>query len=100
MARVLKPNGLLICLEFPTYKDPQLPGPPWGLKGVHWNLLALGGTGIITGEVGDDGKEKGVDGSEAGNFWRVLYVKPERSYEVAKGTDMLSVYERKESIRL
>ncbi|KAL8655013.1 MAG: hypothetical protein Q9226_003206 [Calogaya cf. arnoldii] len=25
------PSGLLICLEFPTYKDPSLGGPPFGL---------------------------------------------------------------------
>lgn len=95
MARVLKPNGLLICLEFPMYKDPQLPGPPWGLKGVHWNVLSQGGDGVITGEVGDDGKEKAADGTDAGEFCRILYIKPARSYEVAKGTDMVSVYKRK-----
>lgn len=95
MARVLKPGGLLICLEFPMYKDPQAPGPPWGLKGVHWDVLSLGGSGVITGEVGDDGKEKAVTVPEQGDFRRVLYIKPARSYEVAKGTDMVSVYERK-----
>jgi hypothetical protein len=95
MARVTKPGGLLICLEFPLYKDPKLPGPPWGLKGVHWNLLAEGGDGIITEEVGDDGKERKLASSEIGDFRRVLYVKPARSYEVAKGTDMVSVYARK-----
>lgn len=77
------------------YKAPHLPGPPWGLKGVHWNVLALGGDGVIAGEVADDGIEKTANGPEAGDFRRVLYVKPARSYEVAKGTDMLSVYERK-----
>jgi hypothetical protein len=95
MARVTKSDGLLICLEFPLYKDPKLPGPPWGLKGVHWNLLAEGGDGIITDEVGEDGKERKTDSSETGDFRRVLYVKPARSYEVAKGTDMISVYARK-----
>lgn len=95
MARVTKSGGLLICLEFPLYKDPKLQGPPWGLKGVHWNLLAEGGDGVITGEVGEDGKERKVDSSEIGDFRRVLYVKPARSYEVAKGTDMVSVYARK-----
>ncbi|OKP00315.1 hypothetical protein PENSUB_7772 [Penicillium subrubescens] len=95
MARVTKPGGLLVCLEFPLYKDPKLPGPPWGLKGVHWNLLAEGGDGIITGEVGEGGKERKVASSEVGDFRRVLYVKPARSYEVAKGTDMVSVYVHK-----
>ncbi|CAL5869480.1 uncharacterized protein PFLUO_LOCUS3709 [Penicillium psychrofluorescens] len=97
MARILKRDGhgVLICLEFPLYKDPQLPGPPWGLKGVHWDLLALGGDGQVFGVVGEDGKEKCANGAEEGSFRRVLYTKPARSYEVARGTDMLSVYARK-----
>ncbi|KAJ5175312.1 uncharacterized protein N7482_001189 [Penicillium canariense] len=95
MARVLKSGGLLICLEFPLYKDPKLPGPPWGLKGVHWNLLAEGGKGMITGPVGADGKEQKTASSDLGDFNRVLYVTPARSYDVAKGTDMVSVYVRK-----
>lgn len=96
MASVLKPWGLLICLEFPLYKDPTLPGPPWGLKGVHWDLLSIGDSGIIAGSVGEDGKEVKADvGTERGEFHRVLYSKPVRSYEVAKGTDMISVYVRK-----
>lgn len=95
MARVLKPKtGLLICLEFPMYKDPKLPGPPWGLKGVHWNLLTEGREGLVTGEVGDDGIE-GETGPHNGDFRRLIYVRPARSYKVAKGTDMLSVWARK-----
>lgn len=95
MARILKPGGVLICLEFPLYKDPKLLGPPWGLKGVHWDLLSQGGYGVVLGEVGDEGKEKNVTGSGMGNFRRELYFKPARSYDIAKGTDMISVYSRK-----
>lgn len=95
MARVLKRDALLVCLEFPLYKDPQVPGPPWGLKGVHWNLLSLGGQGQVSGEVDEYGKEKGENVAAEGDFRRVFYVKPGRSYEVSKGTDMLSVYLRK-----
>ncbi|OJJ87926.1 uncharacterized protein ASPGLDRAFT_164579 [Aspergillus glaucus CBS 516.65] len=87
MADLLTPGGMLICLEFPLYKDPKLPGPPWGLKGVHWNLLAEGGDGIIEDEV--------HQGPQGGSFTRMMYIKPERSYESGKGTDMVSVYIRK-----
>ncbi|KAL4861403.1 hypothetical protein BDV12DRAFT_191106 [Aspergillus spectabilis] len=76
MAELLKPGGLLVCLEFPMYKDPALPGPPWGLNGVHWEILA-------GGESGD------------GMFTREVYLQPERTFEVGKGTDMISVYRRK-----
>ncbi|KAL3488602.1 S-adenosyl-L-methionine-dependent methyltransferase [Aspergillus germanicus] len=76
MEGLLKPGGLLVCLEFPMYKDTGLPGPPWGVNGVHWELLADGDSG-------------------AGSFTRKVYVRPKRTYEVGKGTDMISVYERK-----
>lgn len=58
------------------YKDPGLPGPPWGVNGVHWEILAGG----------DEG---------AGKFTRRVYMKPKRTYEVGKGSDMISVYEKK-----
>lgn len=73
------------------YKDPKLPGPPWGLKGVHWDLLAEGGSG----DVGARGEGEGGSSGEKGEFRRILYVKPARSYESGRGMDMLSVYERK-----
>lgn len=76
MAELLKPGGLLVCLEFPMYKDPGLPGPPWGVNGVHWEILAGGDEGV-------------------GKFTRRVYMQPERTYEVGKGSDMISVYERK-----
>lgn len=87
MADLLAPTGMLVCLEFPMYKDPTLPGPPWGLNGVHWNLLAEGGDGFVSGE--GDGASKG---QERRQFQRILYEKPTRSYENGKGADMLGVY--------
>ncbi|KAJ5300805.1 uncharacterized protein N7443_005807 [Penicillium atrosanguineum] len=95
MARIVKPGGLLICLEFPLYKDPSLPGPPWGLKGVHWDLLSQGGDGVVWGNVGEDGKEEATEHCEKGAFRRILYAKPALSHEAGKGTDMLSVNQRK-----
>lgn len=89
MASLLKEGGLLVCLEFPMYKDPELPGPPWGVNGVYWDLLARGGDGLLPQNMGDE--EKPLEGK----FTRRLYIKPERTYEVGKGTDMLSVYVRK-----
>lgn len=72
------------------YKDPKLPGPPWGLNGVHWDLLARGGDGLVTGGEKEAGEEL-----PEGQFTRRLYIKPERTYEMGKGTDMLSIYVRK-----
>ncbi|KAJ5728078.1 hypothetical protein N7493_004408 [Penicillium malachiteum] len=90
MADLLIPGGLLVCLEFPLFKDPDHPGPPWPLQGVHWNLLAEGGDGIMYPPTSD---QKGDLGRV--NFERKWYIKPERSYESGQGADMLSVYARK-----
>src|SRR5256885_520641 len=85
MSELLSPGGVLVCLEFPLYKDLKGPGPPWGMKGVCWNLLAEGGDGII----GNGTEETGAD---PGPLQRLLYFKPLRSYESGKGTDMMSVW--------
>ncbi|KAB8067988.1 S-adenosyl-L-methionine-dependent methyltransferase [Aspergillus leporis] len=89
MAGLLRGDGYLVCLEFPLYKDPALLGPPWGLHGVHWDLLARGGDGVANSGTAPEITETDQLG---GRFKRVLYVKPARSYEIGKGTDMLSVY--------
>lgn len=89
MSEILSPTGVLVCLEFPLYKDLKAPGPPWGLRGVHWNLLAEGADGII----GDESQRE--TGDLDGKFERVLYFKPERSYESGRGTDMFSVWRLK-----
>ncbi|KAH6635909.1 S-adenosyl-L-methionine-dependent methyltransferase [Chaetomium tenue] len=85
MQELVRPTGVLVCLEFPLYKDLKADGPPWGLQGVHWNLLAEGGDGRI------DGSAAATDGGR-GPFTRVAYIKPPRSYEMGRGTDMLSVW--------
>lgn len=95
MGELLAPGGLLVCLEFPMYKDLRLPGPPWGLNGVHWDLLAKGGNGMLTGEHQVAKEDAGEQQSLRGQFNRILYVKPARTYKVGQGTDMLSVYVRK-----
>lgn len=92
MGELLRRDGYLVCLEFPLYKDPMLPGPPWGLQGVYWDLLVRGGDGVAN--IGIASKFVRED-QLMGQFRRVLHVKPARSYECGIGTDMLSIYARK-----
>jgi len=93
MKELLAPSGILVCLEFPMYKDINAAGPPYGLKGVYWDLLAEGGNGIVGDERAPDqgpeptGEEKKLE--------RVLYYQPARTYKVGEGTDMLSVWRHK-----
>ncbi|KAG5924851.1 hypothetical protein E4U42_004535 [Claviceps africana] len=92
MAELVAPSGVLVCLEFPMYKDLGAVGPPWGLRGVHWNLLAEGKDGIIH-EPGNVEQEDMIDGP----FNRIVYISPERSYEAGRGTDMLSIWKPKKT---
>ncbi|KAL2170690.1 hypothetical protein VTG60DRAFT_4532 [Thermothelomyces hinnuleus] len=95
MGELLAPSGVLVCLEFPLYKDLSLPGPPWGLReGIYWNVLAVGGDGMMQDEAA--ARNATHENSESGAFKRLAYVEPERTYEVAKGTDMLSIWGLKE----
>lgn len=87
MSELLNPDGgLLVCLEFPMYKDPVIQGPPWGLNGSHWDLLTLGNDGIL------HNRNEPKSDEHNGKFKRIAYIKPERTYEVGQGTDMLSIY--------
>lgn len=87
MAELLnREEGLLVCLEFPLFKDLSAQGPPWGLNGVHWDLLALGNDGILHTRAEKTSQE------EKGKFRRVAHIKPERSNEMSQGTDLVSIY--------
>ncbi|KAF2752072.1 S-adenosyl-L-methionine-dependent methyltransferase [Sporormia fimetaria CBS 119925] len=89
MAQLLRPGGLLVCLEFPLWKSPKELGPPWGLKGVYWDLLACGGDGIV-----EDDREEPAPSSPQAHFVRELRFNPARSYKQGRGEDMLSVWRR------
>ncbi|KAK6513461.1 hypothetical protein TWF281_005086 [Arthrobotrys megalospora] len=71
MAELVSGGGVLICLEFPLYKDLELPGPPWPLREeIYKGLL------------------------ENVGFVREMYVKPRRYLESGEGSDMVSVWRR------
>lgn len=90
MGELVKQGRYLICLEFPLWKEIQAEGPPFGLRGVYWDLLAEGGNGMVNGEhVADDVSLR------SGNFTRVQYLKPSTSFPQGKGMDMISVWKRK-----
>jgi hypothetical protein len=87
MSELLSPAGVLVCLEFPMWKSLKAPGPPWGLRGVHQNILADGGDGILI-EKGHT--QEGPEGK--GAFDRIIHWKPPVSFEQSRGEDMISVW--------
>lgn len=88
MSELVNRSGVLVCLEFPLYKNREELGPPWPLQGVYWDLLAKGGDGR------DIEHHETSPGSTEGPFVRVDHFKPSRSYPNGKGTDMMSIWRR------
>lgn len=81
MKGLLKPGGLLICLEFPLYKDPATGGPPFGLTSeVYRGLLGTAGSG-------DAGGNDVV-------LERIVHEKPKRFHAISKETDMITVWKK------
>ena len=92
MSQLLSANGRLICVEFPTYKDPSTGGPPWGVNpSVYMGHLSKPGEKV---EYDNDGyvvKEDSTTHNDKALF-RVAHWQPQRTHEVGKGTDWVSLW--------
>ncbi|KAF2748317.1 S-adenosyl-L-methionine-dependent methyltransferase [Sporormia fimetaria CBS 119925] len=81
MTHLLAPDGILICLEFPTHKPAKTGGPPWSLPSVvYTELFKRPGEGI---EYDGEGNvmESGRPESEKA-LTRIAFWKPERTHQV------------------
>ncbi|MCJ1339000.1 hypothetical protein MMC09_004289 [Bachmanniomyces sp. S44760] len=82
----------LICLEFPSYKDPSNGGPPYGLQAqVYMEHLShpgeqipYHGNGFIQENPSRRASSNGLE--------RVARWQPERTHEIGKGTDWISIW--------
>ncbi|KAL8732207.1 MAG: hypothetical protein Q9166_002955 [cf. Caloplaca sp. 2 TL-2023] len=89
------PSGHLICVEFPTYKDPSIGGPPYGLTPQTYlehlshpgEKLPYDETGHVI--VGSQDQPK-LESLERLDHWE-----PERTHEIGKGTDWISVWRQR-----
>ncbi|KAI9711352.1 MAG: hypothetical protein M1812_007201 [Candelaria pacifica] len=82
----------LICLEFPTYKAPSTGGPPFGLSpSVYTEHLSHPGKEIPYDEDGNV-REDAPGGTREGGLERVAHWQPERTHEIGKGTDWVSIW--------
>ena len=94
MAQLLAPNGRLVCLEYPTYKEPNTGGPPWATPPREYvAYLSRPGEEIKRGDDGHvllDDEESPVR-SEKG-LVRVAHFQPERTHKAGEGTDWLSIW--------
>lgn len=97
MSTLLAPasKGHLICLEFPTYKDPSTGGPPWAVRPeTYIQHLSRPGEEVPYDEQGfvkDDADGKPNDKA----LERVAHWKAERTHEIGKGHDCVSIWQHR-----
>jgi hypothetical protein len=98
MSQLVAPDGVLICLEFPTHKPPKSGGPPWSLpSAVYQELFKRPGDEIRYDE---EGKLVPQDKHESEKtLTRVAYWKPARTHQVGiingEVKDWVSVWRHK-----
>jgi len=91
----LSSDGKLLCLEFPTYKEPHTGGPPFGLdSNVYLAHLGRPGETLAYTEEGypEDKYYHGDVETASTGLVRVDYWAPERTFDIGKGTDKMSVW--------
>jgi hypothetical protein len=98
MSQLLAPDGILICLEFPTHKPASSGGPPWSLPPtVHQELLKRPGEDISYDDAGVVVRTEREESDTA--LVRVAHWTPKRTHDVAviKGVvrDCVSVWRHK-----
>jgi len=92
MKSLLTAKGRLICLEFPTYKPLSAPGPPWALRPeIYLEHLGHPGKDIPYEESGQI-KVDALGPPEKDSLQRLARWQPERTHEVGKGTDWVSIW--------
>ncbi|KAI9888203.1 MAG: hypothetical protein M1820_010247 [Bogoriella megaspora] len=93
LSQLLGPgHATLICLEFPTYKEPSTGGPPWGLPPeVYLQHLSRPGEDIPYDESGYVVEQAPAEDNEKA-LKRIAHWKAERTHQVGQGTDNVSIW--------
>ena len=95
MSLLLAPatRGSLICIEFPTYKDPSMGGPPYALPPEVY-LAHLSQPGKDIPYHGNGRVDQSAIGEDnAMGLRRVAHWQPTRTHEIGKGCDWVSVWQ-------
>ena len=93
MAELLQIGGCLICVEFPSKKDPKIGGPPYALPPpVYVQHLGHPGQYVPYQVNGHVEEESGLPSDPAG-LRRIAHFQPERTHEIGKGQDWVSIWQ-------
>ncbi|KAI9769237.1 MAG: hypothetical protein M1840_004366 [Geoglossum simile] len=86
-------SSCLICIEYPTYKDPTTRGPPFGLPPkVYLGHLSHPGEELPYDDDGHLLEDQIADVGSKGALKRIEHWQPERTHKSGKGTDWVSVW--------
>lgn len=89
------PSSCLVCVEFPTTKPPSTKGPPFGLpEKVYVEHLGHPGQKLPYDEE-DNLLDDQIQSPPKTGLERIARWQPERTHEIGKGTDWVSVWRRK-----
>lgn len=92
MSQLLSKDGHLVCVEFPSKKDPGAGGPPFALPAVVYQIhLARPGDEIPYLE--DGNIDQNIDQQpNLVALHRLAHWQPERTHEIGKGQDWVSIW--------
>jgi hypothetical protein len=94
-------DASLICLEFPTYKDPAVGGPPYGLpRKVYVGHLSQPGKQLPYDESRNLQEEKLEKGVAENGLVPVKRWQPQRTHEAGQGTDWVSIWKKQKVSRI
>ncbi|KAF2762413.1 thiol methyltransferase [Pseudovirgaria hyperparasitica] len=92
MSQLLSPKGHLLCLEFPSYKEPSTGGPPFAVREeVYIEHLKRPGVRIPYNEDGFIIQEPSAKPNEHA-LKKLLRWKPDRTHKIGEGTDWMSIW--------
>ena len=93
MSQLLAPSpAVLICLEFPTYKDPSAGGPLFALpSAVYLQHLSRPGETIPYDEKGYVVEQTTLEANQKGLI-RIAHWKAKRTHKIGEWTDHISIW--------
>lgn len=90
------PDSRLVCLEFPTSKDLKSGGPPFGVRPeTYVAFLSRPGEDLPLGE--DGNLKTHAPEAKPNALVRIAHWQPDRTHEIGKGTDWISVWKHHNS---
>lgn len=93
MSQLLAYDGNLICIEFPSAKDPKIGGPPYALPPpVYVEHLAHPGNKLTYDDESGHVKEGVYGPNSPAALIRIAHWRPARTHEIGKGQDWVSVW--------